>query len=226
MHHAAWTLTVLVVAGNGAAADRQPGFDSPGEAFHAYVTGMVTEDYELMLSALTPKSRAYHVGLAVFSAVYLFGDDPEMQKLLREHGVDVSPSSEPDDEPPGDDEPRKEQAGEDKSLVEFVRRVNRPAELMKKIFDRHRELAKLLAEAEDQPDGNPAEPENDRNGAEPPTDEAIVSSITLENLEIAGKRATASLKLSPPVKQSDTGLPETVHFRRIKGRWYCHIDPR
>jgi hypothetical protein len=56
----------------GLAQDKTPGFESPEKAFRAYLTGSASHDFDLMLSALTPEAKAYHVGLAVVTVPYLF----------------------------------------------------------------------------------------------------------------------------------------------------------
>jgi hypothetical protein len=65
-------LAILILASAAHAKEKPPGFESPDQAFHAYVTGAVTGDFDLMLSTLTRESRAYHVGLAVMSLTYVF----------------------------------------------------------------------------------------------------------------------------------------------------------
>ncbi len=118
-----------------AAEEKPPGFDSPDAAFRAYVTGAVTEDFDLMLSSLTRESKAYHIALSVFSATFLFGEDPTMQKALRDHGL--QPTSDADEEGELDEA----------KLVDAMLRIKDPGKLMKKIADRHYELAKLLADS-------------------------------------------------------------------------------
>ena len=105
-----------------AAEERLPGFESPQRAFEAYLTGAANENYDLMLSALTRESKAYHLSLAVFSAVYLFSDDPAMQKILQDHTV-VFPS----------ESNSPNETDEEKLLVDTMLKIKDPGALMKKI---------------------------------------------------------------------------------------------
>ena len=192
---------------SGANAYEKPrGFDSPDAAFRAYVTGAVTEDFDLMLSSLTRESKAYHIGLSVFSATFLFGEDPAMQKALRDHGPQRTSDA--------DEEGESDEA----KLVDAMLRIKDPGKRMKKIADRHYELAKQLAE-----------PDDPATGSKRPTKKeqlALISSVTLENVKIANSSATASVRLAPAARDARTHIPSTIHFRRINSRWYCDIDPR
>ena len=183
------------------AQEKLPGFDSPDLAFHAYVTGAATEDFDLLLSALTRESKAYHIGLSIFSATFLFGEDPEMQKLFRDHGL--QPTSDADEQ---------EESG-NITLVDAMSTIKEPGKLMKGIVDRQNELAKLLVESE----GSVID-------AKPPSRKELlrlISSVTLQNKKISGNIVTASTKLEPDAKEAFTSMPSKIQFRRIKDRWYC-----
>ncbi|HID75516.1 MAG TPA: hypothetical protein EYP56_05905 [Planctomycetaceae bacterium] len=189
-----WTLIAVVFASPLVhAADEKPrGFDSPDAAFRAYVTGAVTGDFDLLLSALTRQSKAYHIGLAIFSATYLFRDDPAMQKILRGHGLE--PSADTDEADSADE------AG----FVDAMLGIKEPGKLMKTIADRHLQLAKRLAK-----------PKDARAHRNPPTREELlrlVSSVTLENVEITDHSAVASVKLPAPAKDRLTEIPDTIQF--------------
>jgi hypothetical protein len=192
------------------AKDKLPGFDSPEKAFHAYLTGVVSEDFDLMLSSLTPEAKAYHVALSLFSAGFLFGQDPEMQKVFREHGIE--PSS--DDGDDGQTEEADEDSP-DRALVDAVSKIKNPGKLMKQIADRHEKLAKLMASSGD------ARPESKR-----PTAKELLSSVTLGKITMKRNSAAATVTVAASAKDVFSAMPEKVQFRKIKSRWYCHIDPR
>src|SRR5437016_3561552 len=84
-------LVPFLVAANVSAfaQDKLPGFESPEKAFRAYVTGAVSQDFDLTLSSLTPEAKAYHIGLVVASVPYFF-EKKEMEKLFADHGIDAS----------------------------------------------------------------------------------------------------------------------------------------
>lgn len=206
MYHLTFVIIVVTSSLAFAAEGKVRGFDSPDAAFRAYITGAIMEDFDLMLSSLTRESKAYHIALSVFSARFLFGEDPAMRKALRDHGV---PSTFDADE---------EGKQHDARLVDAILKIRNPGELMKKIADRHHELARQLAPS-DSP--GPASKRLTR------TEQlALISSFVLENVAIAGSSATASVRLTPPARDARTHIPRTIHFRRINGRWYCDIDPR
>ena len=203
------TLSTLIFAASlpCLAQDNLPGFDSPEKAFHAYLTVAVSQDFDLTLSSLTPETKAYHIGLAVFSAHFLFGKDPEMQKVLREHGVESFT---------GDGKAKEEidPKAAEKTLVAAMLKIKNPAKLMRQIADRHEKLAKELAALDN------AQPQ-----AKPATVKQLLAAVQLGRVAIREDSAEASITVAASAKER-LSLPERVEFRRIKGRWYCHIDPR
>jgi hypothetical protein len=189
------------------AEDKLPGFDTPEKAFHAYVTGAVSQDFELTLSSLTPEAKAYHIGLALFSAEFLFGKDPEMQKVFREHGIE--PSS-------GDGKAKKEMdaTAREKAFVTAMLKIKNPAKLMRQIAERHQKLARLIAQSLDTPPKSKLLSEKE-----------LLAAVTLGKVAITRDSAAATVTVAAPAKEL-LRMPEMVQFRRIKNRWYCHIDPR
>ena len=190
------------------AQDKLPGYDSPEKAFQAYLTGVVSEDFDLMLSSLTPEAKAYHVSLSLFSAAFLFSQDPEMQRIFREHGIEASS---------GDRQAPEEadQNAADRALVDAMSKIKNPGRLMKQIADRHEKLAKLMASSGDAP------PESKR-----PTGKELLSSVTLSKIAMKEDSAEANVTVAASAKNVFSAMPKKVQFRRIKNRWYCHIDPR
>ena len=222
MHRLTFFAIVFTSSLASVAEDRLPGFDSPEQAFRAYVTGAITEDFDLMLSSLTPEAKAYHIGLAIFSAVFLFSEDPAMQKVLRDHGLvpssdDPHAQDEPDepssDDPHAQDKPDEKVA--EKMYIDAMLKIKDPGKLMRQIADRHEELAKLLAKSDDA-----------RANTKQPTEKELISSVTLENVTITDDSATASVHIVASAKHILNEIPDKIQFRRINKRWYCDIDPR
>jgi len=206
MNYLVFFAVALVCSCVCTAQEKLPGFDSPDSAFRAYVTGAATEDFDLLLSALTRESQAYHVSLSIFSATFLFGEDPNMQKLLRDHGLGLAPDTD-----------EQVELG-NISLVDVMSTIKEPGKLLKEIVDRQNDMAKLLAESDDSV-----------IGAKPPLRKELlrlISSVTLQDKKISGNIVTASVKLEPEAKQALVNVPGEVRFRRIEDRWYCDIDPR
>jgi hypothetical protein len=139
----------------------------------------------------------------------LFSDDAE-------EGDDTCENKQPDNQGEADD----------RAFVEFVLTIRQPAKLMKKIADRHRKLADQLAEHQPAQDDPAAKPEVGGKERRPTPREKIISSITLERIVISGDAATASVKSSAQAESHVISIPDSVDFRRVKNRWYCHIDPR
>ena len=189
------------------AQDKLPGFDSPEKAFHAYLTGAVSQDFDLTLSSLTPEAKAYHIGLAVVSAHFLFGKDPEMQKVFREHGIEPSAAALKEKEEPDPN-------ASEKAFVNRMLKIKCPAKLMRQIADRHEKLAKQLAA-----------PDDTQPKSKPPTTKELLSSVKLGRVAITADLAEATIKVAASAKDL-LSIPKKVEFRRIKNRWYCHIDPR
>ena len=169
MYHLTFVIIVVTSSLAFAAEEKVRGFDSPDAAFRAYITGAVTEDFDLMLSSLTRESKAYHIALSIFSARFLFGEDPAMQKALRDHGV---PSTFDADE---------EGKQRDARLVDAILKIKNPGELMKKIADRHHELAELLAQSD-----SPGVASKRLTRKE---QLAVISSYVLENVTVTGSSA-------------------------------------
>jgi len=182
------------------AKDTRPGFDSPEAAFHAYLMGVVSEDFDLMLSSLTPEAKAYHLGLSLFSAVYLFGQDPEMQKVFREHGIDPSL----DDGASGQTK-KADEDSPDTALVNAMSKIKTPGRLMKQIADRHEKLAKLMTNSGD------ARPEWKR-----PTAKELLSSVTLGKVVVKEDSAQATVTVAPSAKDAFSAMPEKVQFRKLQ----------
>jgi len=190
------------------AQDKLPGFDSPEKAFHAYLIGVVSEDFDLMLSALTPEAKAYHISLSLFSAAFLFGQDREMQRIFREHGIEACSGD-------GQATEEADQDDADRALVDAMSKIKNPGKLMKEIADRHEKLAKQMAGSGD------TRPESKQ-----PTGKELLSSVTLSKIAMKGDAAEATVTVAASAKNVFSAMPEKVQFRRIKNRWYCHIDPR
>ncbi len=191
------------------ADDGLPGYDSPERAFQAYTTGAVTHDFDLMLSALTRESRAYLIDAVVSSATLMFGKNPAMQKILREHGVTAPFSSDQQTKP------------DEQALVDAMLKIKDPGGLARLVTDHYLKQAQRRAESNDSY-ANVKRPEKrtKREIFE------IVSAVTVENVKITGDMATASIKTLPPAKDVLNEQPYTANFRRIKNRWYYEIDPR
>lgn len=200
-----WMLFLAMLATPAAVSggeEKPAGFDTPEQAFKAYITGVATEDYDRQLASLTRESQAYHIGLAVFSASFLFGQDPAMQKALREH----APAKE--DKPPATGD-------EQQQFIALMLSYQEPARLMKRLSDRQLELAKQLA-------GN----ERPVQEVVRPKVSELIAAVTLEKVLITGDTATARVNIGPAAVEWVVGLPDDIPFRRIAGRWYCDIDPR
>src|SRR5262249_6152178 len=113
---------------SGVAHDNPGGFESPEKAFTAYLTGAVSGDFDLMLSSLTPKGKAYHIGLAVVSVPYLFGKK-EMEKIFADHGIDRSLGD-------GADKGDADERAMEMAIVDAMLKVKNPARLMRLLKDR------------------------------------------------------------------------------------------
>ena len=195
------------------------GFDSPAAAFHAYITGKVTQDFDSMLSALTRESQAYHIGLAVFALTYLYQED-EYKKILREHGLStMSTANRPDKEKERDGAAREQEATEDADETQYIDAmlsIKNPEKLMKKVSEREGEIARRLAKDKVAP---PSTKE--------PTKKEIIESIVLKDIEITEDAATGCVELREPAKSlNGAWQKKDVRFRKIQNRWYCDIDPR
>jgi hypothetical protein len=188
-----------------------PGYDSPERAFRAYLTGAVTEDFDQMLSALTPESRAYHVGLAMMSVGYLF-DKAAGEKLLRDHGADFFLHGHA---PATSTEAGRKNEPENEALVRVVLTIKNPGQLMKAIVVREEEIARQWAKT--------GEPHDTRKQ---PTTEQLIGSVVLNDVKINGSAASADIELTQPAKDYVAAEWKTVKFRQIRDRWYCDIDPR
>jgi hypothetical protein len=202
------------------AKEKPPGFDSPEQAFRAYITGAITEDFDLMLSALTRESQAYHTGLAVFSLTYLFQKD-ECEKLLRDHGVSTEATANQKDEHnkrDGATVSGKEESKEcdDTVFIDAMLKIKNPGQLMRTVCEREDEVSKLFAKAN-----------SVREKTKEPTKKNIIESVLLKDIRIAKDTATGRVELLQPAKAINALYREKeVKFRRIKRRWYCDIDPR
>jgi hypothetical protein len=186
------------------AQEKLPGFESPEKAFHAYITGAVSQDFDLTLSSLTPEAKAYHIVLVVISVPSFFEKD-EMEKLFHEHGIDLSgPAKEKADE----------QAAE-KAFVDAMLKIKNPAKLVRTLAARQQKIAKQLAV--------PADPKPEPKSS---TQEQLLSSVTLGKVDITEDSAVATVTVAASAKEAFSTMPKNVEFRRIKGRWYSHIDPR
>ncbi len=189
------------------AQDKLPGFDSPEKAFHAYLTGAVSQDFDLMLSSLTPEAKAYHIGLVVGSIPFFF-EKNEMERLFREHGIGLSSSRK------RAKENAVEQAAE-KAFVDAMLKVKNPAKLVRTLTARAEKIAKQLAT-----------PGDSQPKSKTPTQKELLSSVTLSKVTVTEDSAVATVTVAASAKTVFSTLPEKVDFRRIKDRWYCHIDPR
>lgn len=199
---------VFLVCVQAQRANAEQGFDTPEEAYRAYLTGQVTEDPALMLSALTRDSQAFHVGLAVFSAEYLFGEDPEMQKVFQKHGVTKA----------FDDFNQQEEPGEEQ-LVLTIRKIKEPDKLLAYIYKRHSQLAEPLTKEN--------EIKAERNHFTRVQRLQLVAQVTLKDVNIQGATATASVMIGESAQEHLRSLPQEMQFSRIEGEgWKCVIDPR
>jgi hypothetical protein len=191
----------------GFAQEKLPGFESPEKAFQAYVIGAASQDFDLTLLSLTPEAKAYHIGLVVASVPYFF-EKKEREKLFADHGIDTSPG----------DGPAKGQANEkaaEKAFVDAMLQVKNPAKLVRRLTARAEDLAKKLA--------NPDDP---APKSKMPSQRELLSAVTLGTVTITEDAAFAKAKVADPAKSVFVTMPEMIQFRRIKGRWYCDIDPR
>ncbi len=161
-------------------------------------------DYDQMLSALTPESQAYHIGLSVFAVSYFFGKEGSEQ-VLREHGFVAPPS------------PNQEGELDDTAFVKAMLAIKDPGRLMKKAVDREIWIATQMAGAI-----------RAQESTKPPTTDEIVAAVTIKNVSVTGDTAEATVELAQPAKDALANMRETklVKFRRIENRWYCNIDPR
>jgi hypothetical protein len=187
------------------AQKKLPGFDSPEKAFDAYLRGAVSQDFDLTLSALTPEAKAYHIGLVVVSVPYFF-DKNEMEKLFREHGI---PSGR------GRANGKTDQQAGDKAFVEAMSKVKNPAKLVRTLAARQEKIARDLS--------TPGDPQPESNAG---TQKELLSSVRLNKVTITADSAVATVRITASAKKVLSAMPEKVEFRRIKDRWYCHIDPR
>jgi hypothetical protein len=99
--------------------------------------------------------------------------------------------------------------------VELMLKVKNPAKLMQKLVDREEEIAKELA--------NPSDP---APKSRRPSPAELLSSVTLDKVTITDDSAVAKATVAESAKVIFSTMPEKIEFRRIKDRWYCHIDPR
>ena len=129
--------SLLVANSSGFAQEKLPGLESPEKAFRAYLTGTVSQDFDLMLSSLTPEAKSYHIGLAVVSVPYLF-DKKGMEKLFADHGI----------EKPAVDVKTGEKDSE-KAFADAMLKVKNPANLMRQLADRAEKIAKELSNPDD-----------------------------------------------------------------------------
>ena len=150
-------------------------------------------DYDQMLSALTPESQAYHIGLSVFAVSYFFGEEGSEQ-FLREHGFVAPPS------------PNQEGELDDTAFVKAMLAIKDPGRLMKKAVDREIWIAAQMAGAIRR------KHETADNRAE------IVAAVTIKNVSVTGDTAEATVKLAKPAKDALANMRETklVKFRRMR----------
>jgi len=203
MRWIALTALLFVATSSGFAQDKLPGFESPEKSFLAYLTGTVSQDFDLMLSSLTPEAKAYHIGLAVVSVPYLF-DKKAMEKLFADHGIDKLAG-----------DAKEEKKDSEKAFVDAMLKVKKPAKLMQQLVDQSKKIAKMLA--------NPDDPEPKSKA---PSQKELLSSVTLSKVKITGDSAVATVAVAESAKDIFATLPKMIEFRRIKDRWYCHVDPR
>jgi hypothetical protein len=206
--------TVLVwvavfAASTGHAAEPAGGFESPEAALRAYLRASAMQDYDGMLATLTRESRAHHLALAVFSAEFLFNQDPDIRKVLGEHL-------------PAEKDLTNLPQGEEERMVEVMARIKNPGQLLAKIGKRHSELAKqvVAAEGKSPPDSPAVE------SVDPATRDRLFTEVRIDNLKVEGDSATGVARLPEALSKLVGPLPETLRFRRIGGRWFCDLDPR
>lgn len=207
---ARWSCLAIVLALSSpvVAAEKPRGFDSPEAAFQAYVSAAAAEDYDGMLATLTPQAKAWTIGLAVYSSLLLFSEDPATKQIFAEHEVTAALRSVPEDE--SVDEKTRERL-----LVEAMLKIKEPGKLMRRIAERHEQLAKLLAEKDDAKVNTPE-----------PTAKELIPAVTLGKVTIDGDSATAKVTMAAPAKEVFAGLRDEAKFRRIGKRWFCDFDPR
>jgi hypothetical protein len=133
-----------------------------------------------------------------------------MQRIFREHGLDPKPSS-------GDGQAKEEpdQEASEKALVDAMLKIKNPAKLMRQIADRHEKLAKLMGTS------GVARPETKQ-----PTAKELLSSVKLGKVTVTKDSAVAAVTVAASARNKFSSMPENIEFRRIKNRWYCHIDSR
>ena len=205
-------VVILAFSSSAIAAEKLPGFDSPSLAFQAYMTGAITEDFDLMLSSLTREGKAHHLALSLFSASFLFGNDPAMQKIFREHGIgQANDKAQQRDRP----DAQRNEAAEQKAYVDAMLKIKDPGKLMQRIAERHQELAKQFEKTEQA-----------NTKVKKPTQREVIASVTLHELKVSDDVATASVKCPASTKEVLSTVPKTVRFLRINKRWFCDIDPR
>jgi hypothetical protein len=205
-----WIALVAFLFGanlSGYAQDKLTGFESPEKAFCAYLAGIVSQDFDVMLSSLTPEAKAYHIGLAVVSVPCLF-EKKEMQMLFADHGIDTSPGD-------GQAKGKTDEKAAEKAFVDSMLKVKNPGKLMRQLADRAERIAKQLANPDD------AAPK-----LKTQTPKELLSSVKLGKVTITGASAVATATVADAAKNVFCAMPEKIQFRRINGRWYCDIDPR
>lgn len=212
MRYGKWICGLLVLLATSVAPSAEPtnkakptaGHDTPEAAFRAYLTGSATGDYDKLLGSLTPDTRAYHIGLCVFSASYFFSE-PELKTLLDEHGFtelqrELNESQDTDGS-----------QDEEAAFVQLFLGIKEPAALMTKIEKRSEEVAKKLAA-------------DNQELPKAPSIKEVQAAITVDQLKITGDAATARLTTTAPLDVLD--IPAELTFRKVAGRWYFDFDPR
>jgi hypothetical protein len=201
---------LILAVSTGIAAEPAGGFDSPVEAFRAYLLASAHQDYDQMLATLTRESRAHHLALAVFSAEFLFSQDPEMRKVLAEHL-------------PGEKDLQGLPEDEERRIVEVMARIKNPGQLLAKIGMRHDQLARQVVAAE-KGKGQPGSP-----AAQTPDTakrDRLLSDVRIDNLKMEGDSASAVARVPGDLAESLSSVPGPLRFRRVGGRWFCDLDPR
>ena len=175
------------------AQNTSPGFDSPERAFRAYVSGTVSQDFDLVLSSLTPEAKAHHIGLAVVSVPYLF-EKKDIQKLFAEHGIDTSSGARHAE---GNVD---EKAGE-KAFVDSMLKVKNPGKLMRQLAHRAEKIAKQLAN-----------PDDLAPKLKTPTPKELLSSVKLGKVTMTGNSAVAAATVGDSARICSPRCPKRFSF--------------
>lgn len=222
-------IVVLTLSLPCVAKEKPPGYKTPEAAIRAYVTGVYRQNAELLISSCTPRTRAFHFGLAAFSISYAYKDEGKIKKLMNEHGIEevikkyeaLTAKFHKEKSLVRESKNNNwQQAEEDKVFVRCMLEIKDGTRLLQKILDERRE-----SRAEEL-----REEHGDVNMKDAILVEKALAAMKVVDMKI--KRNTASCSIDSDLatgKSSSKGLAaEKIVFklRRIDGRWFCDHDPR